>query len=263
MRLFHEEDMAGIHISSLGAYKSSDLEFLRKYPSVRLVLVSDGTGIDLKGLAYLADMEHLTLDHYDAPIPLSGFATLKTFAGEWSRGLDFEHGCESLRSLTLSKYKAKDLDAFPCIPSLSELELMQPSIASLDGIERHLHIEKLQFFRCLQLTSIGAIAGLKDGDLEYIAFRQCKKINDVEALGELSHVKNITLETCGAVDSLKFLLGCQELEGVGFFETDVLDGDLSPLLQLPHLSFVGMSDKRHFSHTKSEIIRLLNANKEA
>jgi len=262
MRLFHEEEMAGIHISSLGVYKSDDLEFLREHPSVRMVLVSDGTGIDLKGLAYLANLEHLTLDHYDAPVPLNSFAKLKIFAGEWSSGLDLGRGCSHLQLLTLHKYKAKDLSEFPYIPSLSSLELIQPAIASLDGIERYVHIKKIDLFRCLQLTSIGAITGLKNGDLEYIALRQCKKIKDIETLGELSHVKNITLETCGLIKSLGFLLGCQELEGVGFFETDILDGDLTPLQQLPHLSFVGMSNKRHFSHTKLEINRLVNANKK-
>lgn len=263
MSVFQEEEMAGIHISSIGAYKARNLDFLREYPNVNTVLVSDGQGIDLEGLTYLANLKHLTLDHYDTPIPLSRFAKLKTFKGEWSTGLDFEHGCSCLQFLTLCKYKARDLTAFPYIPSLLDLELIQPTIASLDGIERYVHLKNLQFFRCLQLTSISAITGLDDGEIEYIAFRQCKKIKDIESLGELSHVKRITLETCGAVDSLAFFLGCRELEGVGFFETDVLDGDLSPLLRLPHLSFVGMSDKRHFSHTKLEINRLLNANQDA
>lgn len=263
MRVFQEQAMAGIHISSLGAYKSDNVEFLREHPEVVTVFVSDGKGIDLHGLTYLTNLEHLTLGHYDAPIDLTCFPRLKTFSGEWSAGLGLGDACKSLRSLTLSKYKAPDLETFPCIRSISELELIQPSIASLAGIERHTHIKKLQFFRCLQLTSIGAIAGLKNGDVDYIAFRQCKKIMDIESLGELSRVKNLTLETCGAVRSLDFLLGCQKLEGVGFFETDVLDGDLSPLLQLPRLSFVGMSEKRHFSHTRLEINRLLNANREA
>ena len=65
-----------------------------------------------------------------------------------------------------------------------------------------------------------------------------------EVLGKFSRVKHIVLETCGAIASLGFLPGCEKLEGIGFFETNVQDGNIGQLLQLPVLSFVGMNDKQ-------------------
>jgi hypothetical protein len=259
MTLFVEQEMAGIHISSIGPYKTKDLEFLRDHPDVTSVLVSEGGGIDLGGLAYLSNLKHLTLDNYDSPISLREFSQLETFAGEWSRELQLGPDCARLTSLSLRRYKAKDLTQFPCLPALSCLELVQASIASLEGIQSHAQIEKLTFHRCSKLASIDAIAGLADGSLQQLSFERCPKIKNIEVLGRLRRVKTINLQYCSDLRSLDFLKGCQQLEGFGFFGTKLPDGDLTPLLSLPKLSFVGMSDKRHFSYTKDELNQLLSA----
>lgn len=259
MTLFAEQQMAGIHISSMGPYKTTDLEFLRDHPNVTSVLVSEAGGIDLGGLAYLTNLKHLTLDNYDLPISLRQFGQLETFAGQWSKELQLGPECARLTSLSLRKYKAKDLTQFPALPALSSLELVQASLASLEGIQLHSQIEKLTFHRCSKLASIDAIAGLSDGSLRQLSFERCQKIENIEILGRLRRVKTINLQYCPDLRGLDFLQGCQQLEGFGFFGTKLPDGDLTPLLSLPKLSFVGMSDKRHFSHSQDELNRLLLA----
>ncbi len=196
MTVFSEREMTGIHISSLGSYKAKDLEFLRDHPDVTSVLVSEGGGIDLSGLAYLTKLKHLTLDNYDSPISLRKFGQLETFAGEWSKELQLGPDCARLTSLSLRKYKAKDLTQFPCLPALSTLELVQASIVSLEGIQSHLQIKKLKFHRCSKLVSIGAIAGLSHGNLEQLSFERCPKIKNIGILGRLSRVKTINLQYC-------------------------------------------------------------------
>lgn len=250
--------MAGIHISSLGPFKGSDVEFLREHTDVSSVLMSEGGGIDLSGLTHLSKLKHLTLDNYDSPVPLCEFGKLETFAGRWSDGLRLGPDCKRLRSLSLRNYKAKDLTQFPHLPALVDLELIQSSIASLTGIESLKQARAIKFHRCSKLCSIDAIAGLSDRNLEQLSFERCRKIQDFESLGRLSHVKTINLQYCSDLHSLEFLRGCKQLEGFGFFGTKFPEGDLAPLLLLPKLSFVGMEDKRHFSHTKSDLTAFLS-----
>lgn len=187
------------------------------------------------------------------------FPELETFAGQWSRELLLGPQCARLTSLSLRRYKGSDLTQFPWLPVLSCLELVQASIASLEGIQSHVQIEKLTFHRCSKLLSIDPIVGLADENLQHVSFERCPKIKNIEILGRLTQVKTINLQYCPDLRSLDFLKGCQQLEGFGFFGTKFPDGDLTPLLALPNLSFVGMSDQRHFSHTRDELNQLLLA----
>ena len=110
MTLFVEQEMAGIHISSIGPYKTKDLEFLRDHPDVTSVLVSEGGGIDLGGLAYLSNLKHLTLDNYDSPISLREFSQLETFAGEWSRELQLGPDCAQTHIAVVAKVQGQGFD---------------------------------------------------------------------------------------------------------------------------------------------------------
>lgn len=257
MKLFAEQEMAGIHISAFGAYKAKDVEFLREHVDISSVRVSEAEGIDLTALTYLSKLRHLTLDNYDSPVPLCQFRELETFAGRWSEDLQLGPDCSHLKSLSLRNYKAKDLTPFPYLPALECLELIQPSIVTLDGIESQVQIRNLTFHRCSKLVSIDAIAGLSDGNLEQLSFERCRKIASFEILGQLSRVKGINLQYCPDLHSLDFLNGCRELEGFGFFGTKYPEGDMTPLLSLPKLTFVGMSDKRHHSHKNDDLNALL------
>jgi hypothetical protein len=251
--------MAGIHISSMGAFKAANVEFLKDYSDVTSVLVSEGEGIDLQGLGYLSKLRHLGLANYTTPVSLSQFEELCSFAGDWSPGLNLGAGCKKLVLLTLFKYKSNDFSDIPVTTSVTKLELVQATMTSLNGVDAHTHIQNLRIERCPKLTSIGAVVGLNDGKLESLVFSRCRKIADIEKLGEMTNITRLVIEFCGSIGSLDFLEGCKNLSGFGCYETNVLSGDLNPLLRLPNLTFAGTGNKRHYSPTESELNQLLKS----
>ncbi len=97
--------MIGIHISSMGAFKATDVNFLKDYPDVTSVIVSEGDAIDLRGLLFLKGLTNLGLTNNQKPVPLSEFKELKSFTGDWSPSLDLGVHCRSLESDT----RASDL----------------------------------------------------------------------------------------------------------------------------------------------------------
>lgn len=257
MAEWRSKKLAGIHISSMGAFKGENVEFLKDYPDVSSVLVSEGEGIDLQGLRYLCNLRHLAITNSTTSVSLSQFEELSSFTGDWSPKLNLGIGCRSLRFLTLFKYKSVDFSDFPVIPSVEQLELIQSSVTSLNGIHKHKHIQKLQIERCPKLTSIGAIVGLNDGMLDTLVLSRCRKIVDIEMMSGMVNITKLVIEFGGSLGSLDFLEGCNRLSFFGFFETNVLSGDLAPLLRLPCLMSIGTGDKRHYSHTESELNHLL------
>jgi hypothetical protein len=52
--------------------------------------------------------------------------------------------------------------------------------------------------------------------------------------------------------------GMNRLDLFSFVETNVEDGDLSPLLDLPMLRYVGTMDKKHYNYKFNRINELLD-----
>jgi len=267
MALFEREGLAGIHLSSMGAYKAPDVEFLQHYPHVRAVAVSEAASLDLSGLRHLRHLRALSLpaDRQgigpDRAIGLRQFQELEEFGGEWSPKLELGSDVLRLKTLHLWKYRSKtnDLTGFPELPSLQKLTLLQAGMTHLEGAGRLRNLRELEFYACRRLVSVEGIAALADSPLERLTLERCRQVADYRALASLRRLKSLALVTGADIPSLEFLSGCSRLEGFGFFETNVVDGDLTPLLRHPSLTFVGSLDKRHYSHRVAEINQALTA----
>ncbi|TWU17554.1 hypothetical protein Pla52o_51100 [Novipirellula galeiformis] len=261
LRRLSKGDLAGVHISAMSRYAEKDLEFLRDFPNITAVAISYGKGIDLAGLQYLKGLQYLTLDTYKGPPDLGQFSKLRTLSAEWSPQLSPDERNEQLENLTLFKYKCprSDLSCLPVVPSLKHLELNLSAITSLEGVERQRHVQSLHFYRFAKLTRIADITSLSGGSLQLVKFELCKKIEDIDQLGQLESVKKMTLDRCADIKDLEFLRGCSQLEEFVILDTKILSGDLRPLLDLPKLRYFCTSDKRHHSHSKAEINALLRS----
>ncbi len=267
MALFEREGLAGIHLSSMGAYQAPDIEFLERFPQVRAVAVSEAASLDLGGLRHLRELRNLSLpaDRQgigpDRAIDLRQFTGLEEFRGEWSPKLHLGPDCLALRTLHLWKYgsKSNDLAQFHELPSLRELTLLQARISHLGGAARLRGVRNLEFYACQRLVSLEGIEQLADSPLEGLKLERCRKVSDYLPLGLLPRLKRLAVVYGADIPSLEFLSGLAKLESLVFLGSNVVSGDLTPLLRHPSLTFVGTFDKRHYSHREDEINRVLKA----
>ena len=87
--------------------------------------------------------------------------------------------------------------------------------------------------------------------LEELRLDNCKKIN-FEGIFEKCHkVKQLACNGGPDVPSLSFLKQMKSIEVFRFCETNILDGDLTPLLQLKDFGFY--PNKKHYSHTSEQL----------
>ena len=76
----------------------------------------------------------------------------------------------------------------------------------------------------------------------------------IDEIGRLTRLMRLFLNNIGPLASLAPLDQLTNLEWMTFDgSTNILDGDLSPLTRLPHLSRVAFQNRRHYSHTRKEI----------
>jgi len=262
MDYYQEHKLTRISIPPYYTHSMRDLEFLNNYPYIRGVSLQSVGEIDISGLRYLDRLEYLLLVENKAPFDLANFPYLIEFRGDWYPKLRITSDCRRLQILDLSKYKpkSKDLTELAELPVLEDLSIVQSPLTSISGIGRFPGLNCLALTYLTKLESIAAICELKDSQLEIMECEVCKKIRDHDAVKCVPSLRTLRFNNCGEIPSIGFLDGLKNLEDFRFVDTNVIDGDLRPLLRLKSAGFF---KKKHYSHTPEEIDAILDASKVA
>lgn len=253
MAYFYERGFTSISISPFMGFHNGDLEFLKDHPDVRGISLLSVEKIDISGLRFLEkSLEKLTVSDNRQSLDLSRFPKLEEFRGDWHPKLSITPECQRLRVLYLCKYKpkSKDLTKLPPLPELEDLEFVQGNLVSLKGIGRYPKLERLELSYLTKLKTIAGIQELRDGQLETLDCENCKKIQDHASVKDVASLKLVKFNDCGEIPNIGFLNDMPNIENFRFVGTNVLDGDLNPLLRLRS---TGFTNKKHFSHTSKEI----------
>lgn len=244
-----------LEINPMRGYTLQEIEFLRRYPFVTdLAIVFPISGpFDLSPIQALTNLRSLTISG-PVPLALRQFPQLKIFRGNWDPKLDLS-GC-NLEVLDLSKYRARshDLTELPEQPALRELSIVQSAITSLHGVARFRTLEKLEVAYLSKLEKLSELERLPG--LTMLECDTCRKLRNHASVQNLENLRILRFNDCGAIPTLAFLDKMKRLEEFRFVDSNVLDGDLTPLLRLQRVGFLR---KRHYSHTPEQIDSLLAA----
>ncbi len=254
VRHFRSAGLDFLGINPLRGYRRRDVEFLRDHPELTgLHVVPPPEGFELSPLAEVRALKRLIVSSESPELRLDAFPALVEFRGVWTARLKLE-AAERLETLHLRGYKAKsgDLTAFPALPALTELGLVQANLTSLLGISRSAALRRVELAHLKKLGSLHDLEKL--GALEELTCETCTKLGDVETLRSLKQLRSLKLNGCAELPSLRFLDELPRLEEFRFVGTNVADGELRPLLRLQRVGFL---PKRHYSHTPEELDALL------
>jgi hypothetical protein len=130
--------------------------------------------------------------------------------------------------------------------SLDYLEVNHSNVKSLYGVAELGPIKRLELFWFLKLESDDGLAGLADS-LEWLHISTARKFSASAGLRSLAKLKVLRLNDCGPIDNLSFLAKMPNLLDFRFVGTNVLDGDLTPIIKHPSLLDVSFSNKRHYN----------------
>ena len=138
------------------------------------------------------------------------------------------------------KEKLKSFD------NLSYLELNWANIKNFDGIEKFRNLKRLELHYCVKLENDFGLSRLKD-TLEFLHINTSKKFKFTDELLQLKKLKVLCLNACGPVDNLDFLKNFPNLIDFRFVDTNVLDGNLKPIIDHPTIRTVGFLNKKHYN----------------
>ncbi|MDQ0227679.1 hypothetical protein [Metabacillus niabensis] len=164
---------------------------------------------------------------------------------------------ENIEYLTHWHHKKNKLGNFVGFPlNLLYLELNWSNIQEFRGIEKMNKLKRLELHYCTKLQNDFGLSGLAD-TLEHLHINQSKKFVPNEELFSLENLRVLRLNSCGNLENLDFLYQFPNLIDFRFVDTNVLNGDLTPILDHPTIRSVGFLNKRHYNIKDDKMDALL------
>jgi hypothetical protein len=210
------------------------------------------------GFTCRANLCGLRLETPGTGLNFACFPELEVFVGDWHPANSNVYRCKELRQLRIWQFKPKSLDLgdLAYTPRLEWLALTQTGIASLAGVET---LEDLRYFDVAYAPKLATLESLRLDRVEIreLSLGKAKKVASYEPLASLRWLRRLRISSCAPMTDLRWTKGMNRLDFFSFVETDVEDGDLAPLLELPKLQYVGAMNKRNFNPSPDAINEIL------
>lgn len=234
---------------------AGDLEFLLRTNTLKYLIidVNNNEKIDYSPLYFMSEIKLLIIRNVDCeeifiPVDLS---KIKGLEAVWINGKGYQNyeKIEALRSLSVSDYKEDNLRELFSSKQLDSLQLLQCRIKTLDGIEKSEKLQCLYLYYNRYLYDISELKKVKK-TLKALRIENCPKIEDFSVLAELENLELLQLWGKNTLPSLDFIKSMKNLKTFTF-NMNVLDGDLSPCLNLEYV--YSDINRKHYNLKDTEL----------
>jgi hypothetical protein len=214
----------------LSKLKIHDLRGLEGCPSLRkLMLMRMGSLKSLAGIERLP-LESLTVT-YGARF--GSFAPIASLAGLRTLSIDGNSKVEDIDAIAgLTRLEVLAIENGPAIPAV-ELLGASPAMQSIAMIGTEVGTGP---------ASLAPLARL--GSLMHLTLRgrpkSLRNLTDIPLLGEVTTLELLSLDRVADLASVAWIRPLERLRHLAISGTRILDGDLTPIMKLPSLTFLGL-----------------------
>lgn len=245
-------DVVEIELNMAKGWYGTNLSFFSKLPWLLSVEILDMRLQDVAPVHELHKLKELEITTYcKTPMDYSCFPELERCGLEWRPRSESVFDCTTLKKLFINRYKGKDTDCFSRLVNLEDLTLLNAPIRNLLGLKS---LVKLQRIRIGLLRQLGSLTGIEQlVNLRELDINTCRRFRSLAPIESLMRLEKLFFSNCGEIESLRPLSKLTNLNWIGFCEsTNILDGDLLPLMNLPNLERLSLKNRRHYSHKRQE-----------
>jgi hypothetical protein len=257
--LLRRGQVDGLTLNYAKGFCNADISFFRAWPLRRLTIL-DRSLVDLEPISKVAS------SLLDISIEVSNSARLEdvilpnliSIGGDWQLIRSTVGRANSLRKLFSSNYDESDLIPILGHPNLGALTLkVAPRMESLRGVAAFSKLSKLGIHLAPQLTDT---TDLIDSELSLLElrFEFCWQINSLDSMKGLIGLQHLGVSDCRQLESLNPLRNLFNIEVFhAWGSTEVLDCDLSALLDLPRLREIRMRSRRKYNPSLEQVKKRL------
>jgi hypothetical protein len=242
-----------------------DIDCLNAFENLASIFIDMRCKVSLEPLLkHAATLQGLCIGEGNGLKDCRPFTRLEVWAQNWLPGMKFADTYCHLVCLRLSggKSKAKDLENLPCANNLEELEFIVPSsIENIHGIKRYPKLKKVSIYSARKLQDISQIVELED--LQVIDLQKCRRLLQGGVNWPLLRgLRKMIYMECSALPDLQFIHSMPKLISLVIIDTNVLDGDLNPIIEHPRLEHFACTSYRHFTHKEAQLMKILRERKQ-
>lgn len=246
---YAEQRIEALYLNASRGWTGTDYAFLAELPWLRVLDIVAGRCSDLSAVGNLAALQEASLGCTTGrAVDFSGLTSLERCSLEWWDGASSVFACTGLRSLSLHQLPAERSAGLAGLGNLRDLTIYSQSLRSLETISGLAQLEKLELLGVRKLESLHGIEHLTS--LRSLTVNGCSRVSDLTSLARLENLEHLVLSDWKAIDTLEPLRNLAKLRALSFAgaRTTVVDGDLSPLEELPRLSMLMFAPRRHYTH---------------
>jgi hypothetical protein len=233
-------------------WRGDDLSFLATFPHLRSFKILDFNIGSVEPVHFLHELRSLDIVTYcKTALRFSAFPRLESCALEWRENATSLFDCLTLTKLFVNRYDSSNTTSFGRLANLESLAILNAPTEDLRGLSG---LTKLRFLRLANLKRLKSLAGIETlTRVEELEIHTCRHVHSINEIGCLRRLRKLFLNNDGDIESIRPLAGLDELEWILFYEsTNILDGDLAPLLKQKKLSRVAFQNRRHYSHRREQ-----------
>lgn len=247
-----DHEICEVELNREKGWRGNDLLFLAELPHLLSLQILDLKISDVTPIHSLHALKTLGVITYcTTEINFRAFANLEDCSLEWRPKAQSLFHCKTLKKLFVNRYSGKDIAPFTKLTELESLSILNAPIASLRGLDRLKKLRRLRLGNLRMMSSLGGLEGLTQ--LEELEVHTCRGFSSIKELEHLVSLRKLSLSNNGDIKSFKPVARLARLESLVFYEsTNVLDGDLSPILGLRELSNLSFQNRRHYSHRRED-----------
>jgi Leucine-rich repeat (LRR) protein len=248
-----EDKITSVEINDSLGFQMGNLSFLSDCTQVERISIVCLKKIDLTSIHHLTNLRVLnTTQDYGQVIDIGKFPQLRKCQLFWNSKLSNLQNAHLLEELILHNYKGDTFQGVVNSPFLKKLSLIKSTLLSLKGVEKFKELSTLELTYLNKLVSVEALAGLPN--LKRLDIENCPNVKTLDALSGVSNLEFLGMHDCKKIESLKPLMILKRLSTIYISgNTDVVDGDMSPLIGRKDAS---IGTRRHYSHKSEEIDKL-------
>jgi hypothetical protein len=250
--LLLDKGISELELNHAKGWYGSDVNFLQSFPALKSFTIIDFNAVlkSINAVHYLSKLKVLNISTYcKTPIDFNSFPNLEKCGLEWRNGSESLFNRISLNKLFLNSYNKNNSYVFSPLTNLKDLTILNAPLENLLGLAA---LNQLKYLRIGNLKKIVSLHGIGElSELEELKIQRCKGIRSIIDIVKLKKLKRLLLLDLGDIETIKGIENLTELDEFLFYEsTNIIDGDLFPLLKIKKLSNISFRNRKHYTHNK-------------
>lgn len=187
VKLIDKGKADGINLNYIRNWRT-DLEPLRNSNTIKCLAVNDyppSMQYDYSAVQTLTNLQHLSINTTDKKeIDFSAFPFLTSVALTWRPKAKSLFSCVQLQRLFLNRYTGQDLTELSSLKNLKFLRVNLGSVISLRGLKEITTLEELMLMQTTKLEDIEDLLTLKH--LKRLRIDNCKRVRNISAVKRMN-----------------------------------------------------------------------------